>query len=93
MNFGPAGVSSWQKERLQLLLSVIGTMSLADIWPFVRKKDAAVSDDVELFLEHRWLRNSPTQLAAAAEQMLNEADEPPQLEPAVNVQVCNFRNP
>lgn len=79
MNFGPSGVSSWQKERLQLLLSVIDSMTLADMWPFVRNKEASAPPGVELFMEQRWLRNNPRQLAAAAEQMLNEPDETPQL--------------
>ncbi|MEV6162933.1 alpha/beta hydrolase [Streptomyces sp. NPDC052052] len=79
MNFGPARVSSWQQERLQLLLSVIDSMNLADMWPFVRNKDVAAPEDVELFLEKRWLSNIPMQLVAAAEQMLNEEDETPRL--------------
>ncbi|GGT51258.1 MULTISPECIES: alpha/beta fold hydrolase [Streptomyces] len=74
MNFGPAGVSSWQQERLNLLLSVIDSMTLADIWPFVRSGDALVPEDVESFLERRWLSNSPSQLAAVAEHMLEETD-------------------
>lgn len=77
MNFGPAGVSAWQQERLRLLLSVVGSMDLAEMWPFVRKQEASTPPDVEAFMEQRWLSNSPQQLAAAAEQMLNEVDETP----------------
>lgn len=79
VNFGPAGVSSWQRERLRLLLSVIDSMELADLWPFVKNKEASVPRDVELFLEQRWLRGSREQLSAAAEQMLNEVDRTPRL--------------
>lgn len=74
MNFGPGGVSSWQRERLHMLLSVVESMSLAEIWPFVRSKDESVSEDVERFLERRWVSNSPSQLAAAAHHMLDESD-------------------
>lgn len=74
MNFGPAGVSPWQQERLNLLLSVIGSMPLAEMWPFVRTKDATTPPDVERFLELRWLANSPSQLAALARHMLDETD-------------------
>ncbi|MFC8226487.1 alpha/beta fold hydrolase [Streptomyces sp. NPDC057287] len=74
MNFGPASVSSWQRERLNMLLSVIESMPLAEIWPFVRSKDASVPEDVERFLEKRWVSNSPRQLAAVAQHMLDEAD-------------------
>jgi pimeloyl-ACP methyl ester carboxylesterase len=79
MNFGPASVSAWQRERLQLLLSVIDSMTLADMWPYVRNQNTAVPEDVELFMEQRWLRNSPEHLAAAARQMLAEEDETPRL--------------
>ncbi|WP_078630272.1 alpha/beta fold hydrolase [Streptomyces roseochromogenus] len=75
MNFGPASVSTWQQERLQTLLSVVDSMPLADMWPFVRNEEAYTPPDVESFMEQRWLSNSPQQLAAAAKQMLNETDE------------------
>lgn len=74
MNFGPGAVSSWQRERLHLLLSVVESMSLAEIWPFVRSTDESVPEDVERFLERRWVSNSPSQLAAAAQNMLDETD-------------------
>lgn len=74
MNFGPGAVSSWQRERLHLLLSVVESMSLAEIWPFVRSKDESVPEDVERFLERRWMSNSPSQLAAVAQHMLDETD-------------------
>ncbi|MGW5673977.1 alpha/beta fold hydrolase [Streptomyces sp. NPDC003860] len=75
MNFGPAGVSEGQQERLRLLLSVVDSMALADMWPFVRNDDVDTPADVVEFLERRWLSNVPGQLAAAAGQMLNETDE------------------
>lgn len=75
MNFGPAGVSQGQQERLRLLLSVVDSMSLADMWPFVRNDEVDTPSDVADFLEQRWLSNSPGQLVAAAEQMLNETDD------------------
>ncbi|MEU9476649.1 alpha/beta hydrolase [Streptomyces sp. NPDC048191] len=75
MNFGPARVSAWQQERLQLLLSVVDSMTLADMWPFVRNDESSTPPDVEAFMEQRWLSNSPQQLVAAARQMLNEPDE------------------
>ncbi|MBT2409245.1 alpha/beta hydrolase [Streptomyces sp. ISL-12] len=75
MNFGPAGVSAAQQERLRLLLSVVGSMTLADMWPFVKNKEVTALPDVEEFMERRWLSNSPQQLAAAAQQMLSETDE------------------
>lgn len=74
INFGPGAVSTWQQERLRLLLSVIGTMSMADIWPHVKNTEVSVPENVSLFLEKRWLRTSPNQLAAAAEHMLSEQD-------------------
>ncbi|MEU2760558.1 MULTISPECIES: alpha/beta hydrolase [unclassified Streptomyces] len=74
MNFGPGAVSSWQRERLHLLLSVVESMPLAEIWPFVRNKDESVPEDVARFLESRWLSNRPSQLAAVAQHMLDETD-------------------
>ncbi|MFF3175116.1 alpha/beta fold hydrolase [Streptomyces sp. NPDC057900] len=74
MNFGPGGVSSWQRERLNMLLSVIESMPLAKIWPFVRSKGESVPEEVERFLEQRWVSNSPRQLAAVAQHMLDETD-------------------
>ncbi|MFD7028756.1 alpha/beta fold hydrolase [Streptomyces sp. NPDC059917] len=74
MNFGPGVVSPWQRERLHLLLSVVESMSLAEIWPFVRSKDDAAPEDVERFLERRWMSNDPRHLAALARQMLDETD-------------------
>ncbi|MEU0738141.1 alpha/beta hydrolase [Streptomyces sp. NPDC006134] len=79
VNFGPAGVSPRQQERLRLLLSVIDSMTLADMWPFVRNDEVPAPREVDLFMERRWLRNAPEHLSAAAEQMLNEADETPRL--------------
>ncbi|MER5409322.1 alpha/beta hydrolase [Streptomyces sp. NPDC002769] len=74
MNFGPGSDSPWQRERLQLLLSVVESMSLAEIWLFVRSKDAFVPENLERFLERRWVSNSPSQLAAVAQHMLDETD-------------------
>ncbi|WP_354379261.1 alpha/beta hydrolase [Streptomyces sp. PvR034] len=74
MNFGPGVVSPWQRERLNLLLSVVESMSLAEIWPFVRSKEESAPEDVERFLEHRWTSNDPRQLAAVAQHMLDETD-------------------
>ncbi|MFF0460302.1 alpha/beta fold hydrolase [Streptomyces mexicanus] len=79
MNFGPAAVSAGQEKRLRLLLSVIDSMTLAELWPFVRSSDSPAPDDVEVFMERRWLSNSPAQLAAAAEHMLTEPDETSEL--------------
>ncbi|MFF2472816.1 alpha/beta fold hydrolase [Streptomyces sp. NPDC058066] len=79
MNFGPASVSAWQQERLQLLLSVVECMPLAAMWPYVRNSEVTVPEDVAQFLEQRWLRNAPEHLAAAAAQMLSETDRTPEL--------------
>ncbi|MFF5897113.1 alpha/beta fold hydrolase [Streptomyces argenteolus] len=74
MNFGPGAVSSWQRERLHLLLSVVDSMPLAEIWQFVRSQGQDVPEDVERFLERRWMSNRPSQLAAVAQHMLGETD-------------------
>ncbi|MEU5821903.1 alpha/beta hydrolase [Streptomyces sp. NPDC047803] len=74
MNFGPAGVSPWQQKRLRLLLSVIDSMRLDEMWPFVRSEDTTAPLGVQRFLEQRWLANVPAQLVASARHMLEETD-------------------
>ncbi|MFE7134351.1 alpha/beta fold hydrolase [Streptomyces sp. NPDC057638] len=79
MNFGPAAVSFDQRERLRLLLSVIGSLALEDIWPFLDNQDTEVADDIRAFLRSRWLANDPHHIKAAAEHLLDEPDRTPAL--------------
>ncbi|MEU6810549.1 alpha/beta hydrolase [Streptomyces sp. NPDC046831] len=79
MNFGPAEVSTQQRERLSLLLSVIDSMTLEGIWPFLDVQDDAIADDVRSFMRARWLANDPTHIKAAAEQLLTEPDRTAEL--------------
>ncbi|MFE0420745.1 alpha/beta fold hydrolase [Streptomyces tendae] len=74
MNFGPAEVSDHQCERLRLLLSVLGSMPLEDIWPFLEGRESSVPDEVRTFMRDRWIANDPSHVKAAAEQLLTESD-------------------
>ncbi|MEU4885524.1 MULTISPECIES: alpha/beta fold hydrolase [Streptomyces] len=74
MNFGPAQVSELQRDRLNLLISVLDTMTLEDIWPYLDIQDTAPSDDVRDFMRSRWVANDPNHVKAAAEHLLTELD-------------------
>jgi pimeloyl-ACP methyl ester carboxylesterase len=74
VNFGPAAVSLWQQERLSLLLSVMESSPLADIWPFLQPEDSSIPMEVISFLRERWERNEVEGLRAMARQMLCEPD-------------------
>lgn len=74
MNFGPAEVSEFQCERLRLLLSVLDSMPLEEIWAFLDSSDSAVPDDVRAFMRARWLANDPGHIKAAAEHLSTEPD-------------------
>ncbi|MER6621868.1 alpha/beta hydrolase [Streptomyces sp. NPDC000931] len=74
MNFGPAEVSAQQRERLRLLLSVLDSMTLEEIWPFLEGQDATAPDDVRSFMRTRWLANDHNHVRAAAEHLLTEPD-------------------
>ncbi|MFF9186560.1 alpha/beta fold hydrolase [Streptomyces rochei] len=74
MNFGPAGVSDQQRERLNLLLSVIDAMTLEEIWPFLEGQDETISDEVHTFMRARWLANDLHHIKAAADQLISEPD-------------------
>jgi pimeloyl-ACP methyl ester carboxylesterase len=74
MNFGPAEVSEFQRERLRLLLSVVDDMSLGEIWSFLDSSDSAAPDDVRAFMRARWMANDPGHIKAAAEHLLTEPD-------------------
>lgn len=82
VNFGPAAVSPWQQERANLLLSVLESSALADIWPFLKPQDPSIPATVLSFLQERWERNEVEALRAAARQMLCEPDRTADLQAA-----------
>ncbi|MFM9709084.1 alpha/beta fold hydrolase [Streptomyces galilaeus] len=82
VNFGPAAVSPWQQERASLLLSVLESSSLADIWPFLKPEDPSIPATALSFLQERWERNEVEALRAAVRQMLSERDRTADLQAA-----------
>ncbi|MEW2222305.1 alpha/beta hydrolase [Streptomyces sp. NPDC006990] len=90
LSSGPGAVAAAQQERVRMLLSALGTMSMAAIWEVMRELDQSVgsageapysqrevaetSVALEEFLRRRWLAHVPAQLAATGEQLLTEPD-------------------
>ncbi|WP_338930619.1 alpha/beta hydrolase [Streptomyces netropsis] len=80
MNSGPAAVSEQQRERLRMLITALGSVSMEDIWEFIGRSEAdGVPAKAAEFMRRRWLNNVPDQLRAAGVQMIEEPDRTEEL--------------
>ncbi|MFG2478576.1 alpha/beta fold hydrolase [Streptomyces fagopyri] len=83
MSSGPAEVGEARRMQLKLLIDVLATMTMRQVWEAMQKlKPAAAAavtgTDAEL-LRQRWLRNNPTQLRVAGARLLTEPDRTDEL--------------
>jgi pimeloyl-ACP methyl ester carboxylesterase len=84
MSTGPGAVEPGQGARLKILVDVLATMSMADVWRAMRSADpeappeetpAPGSQAQADFLRDRWLATSPAQLRGTGRQLLAEPDQ------------------
>jgi pimeloyl-ACP methyl ester carboxylesterase len=84
MSTGPGAVEPGQGARLKILVDVLATMSMPDIWRAMRSADPeAPPEDTPSpgtpaqagFLRDRWLATSPAQLRATGRQLLTAPDQ------------------
>jgi pimeloyl-ACP methyl ester carboxylesterase len=74
LDSGPAAVvGKSSRERLELLLSVEGRLTLQQIHE-ISPVDQHPDPQVSAFLLHRWLANEPASIFAAARRLLDELD-------------------
>jgi pimeloyl-ACP methyl ester carboxylesterase len=83
MSTGPGAVEPGQGARLKILVDVLATMSMPDIWRAMRSADPEAppgetptpsSQAQADFLRDRWLATSPAQLRGTGRQLLTEPD-------------------
>ena len=79
MGSGPAAVSAESAADARLLLDALATMSLDELWAWMRHLDiergvVPPPTHVTEFLERRFLANDPAGLRRLAEQLLEEPD-------------------
>ncbi|NBM16825.1 alpha/beta fold hydrolase [Streptomyces sp. GC420] len=76
MSSGPAEISPSQQARTQLLLDALPAMTMSEIWTVMSAMDAAQEAPAPNGeeLRARWLLHNPSQLTAAARQLMTEPD-------------------
>lgn len=75
LSSGPAAVGGERRAHLKLLLGLLKSSSMTQIWDLMhatRADTASVGDAARL--RERWLRNNPTQLLVSGTQLLTEPD-------------------
>lgn len=83
MSSGPAEVGEARRTQLRLLIDVLATMTMRQVWEAMRGPAPAgaapvTATDAEL-LRQRWLRNNPTQLRVVGARLLTEPDRTDEL--------------
>lgn len=93
LSSGPARIGPERRGALEMLLTALPTLSMAEIWqamndlepaePWVAEPPSVPATDqaaaVRAFLRRRWLANVPEQLLATGKQLLTEPDRVAQL--------------
>ncbi|MFB6894321.1 alpha/beta fold hydrolase [Kitasatospora sp. NPDC056327] len=89
MSTGPGAIDPAEAERTRLLIGVLPTMALEEIWQVMQRLEAGTdrarhpSPEVAAFLHRRWLANVPQALITTGRHLVAAPDRVDELAPVL----------